>query len=183
MRTRHKAQEPPKTGKRRIDMLLLDLYSACLKNARELLEEADLLLGNGHHARGYFLAYTAMEELGKSQVVADYFYDMVSKAEFEAGFRDHRFKAAYVRRHVKIPDDLKGEWFIEYDPRSTGPYTQERNRSLYIQYLPDHTPQFPAQMISLESANELIATARKYLSEISTMEHITERIGTKAFTK
>ena len=183
MKTRQKDQEPPKTGKRGIDMRLLDLYSACLKNASELLEEAVLLLSNGHHPRAYFLAYTAMEELGKSQVVADYFYDMVSKAEFEAAFRDHRFKAAYVKRYVQITDNHKGDWFIEYDPRSTGHYTQERNRSLYIEHLPDHTPQFPVQMISPESANELIAAAKEYLSEIIKMEHITERIGTKAFTK
>ena len=182
MKTHQKSLEPPKTGKRRIEAWVLDLYDACLKNARELIEESNLLLINGHHARGYFLAYTAMDELGKSQVVADYFNDMVSKAEFEAAFRDHRVKAAYVTRYVNIPDNLQGEWFIEYDPRSTGAQFQERNRSLYTEHVAQ-VPQLPAMAISLEAANELHATAAKYLSEIVRMAYISERIGTKAFTK
>ena len=183
MKTRRKAQEPPTGGKRKIDMRLLDLYTACLKNARELLEESELLIAHEHHARAYFLAYTAIEELGKSQVVADYFYDIVTKSEFEAAFRDHKFKAAYLNRYVQIPNDLKDEWFIEYDAKSSPGHMEARNRSLYIECLPEHVPQFPAHAISLESANELISTGTKYLAEIIRMEHLTERIGTKAFTK
>ena len=183
MKTRRKAQEPPASGKRKIDMRLLDLYSACLKNADELLEEAELLISHRHHARAYFLAYTAIEELGKSQVVADYFYELVTKTEFEAAFRDHKFKTAYIKRYVKVPDDLTNEWFIEYDVRSTAGHMEARNRSIYIECLPDHAPQFPAQVISVESANELVSTGKKYLAEIIRMEHLTERIGTKAFTK
>ena len=183
MRSRLKAQEPEPTGKLRIDMRLLDLYSACLKNADELLKEAGLLFEAHHHARAYFLAFTAMEELGKSQAVADYFYELISKSEFEAAFRDHRFKAAYVERYVQIPTDLKSTWFIEYDTKSVTEHTKARNRSLYVGHSTDHSPQYPSEMISAEAASELITNARSYLSRIVRMEHITERIGTKAFTK
>lgn len=183
MKTRRKAQEPAKSGKRTIDMNLLDLYSSCLKNASELFDEAELLLNNGHHARAYFLGYTAIEELGKAQVVADFFYDLVTEAEFKAAFRDHKFKAAYLSRYVLIPKNPQDHWFIEYDAKSVAKETLERKRSLYIECLPDHSPQVPGKVITTESAKKLLAVGRNLLHEIIKMEHITERIGTKAFTK
>ena len=46
---------------------LLKVYVAeALMNAEELLVEASLLLESDHHARAYFLAVAAIEELGKS---------------------------------------------------------------------------------------------------------------------
>jgi len=183
MQTRKKAQESAVTKPWVADMNLLDLYSACLKNASELLKEADLLLSNGHHPRAYFLAFTAFEELGKSQIVADYFSEMLSKSEFEAAFVNHRIKTAYINRHVQIPKDIYGNWFIEYDIQSTGQYTKNRNDSLYIKYLPDHTPQSPDQSISVESTKGIISDAKKYLKTIIETSCFNERIGTKAFTK
>lgn len=106
MKTRQKAAQTSVPGKVSLNRWVLDLYAACLSNARDLLEEAELLASHGHAPRAYFLAYTALEELGKSQVVADYFNGLVSEAEFDAAFRDHVFKAAYVNRYVQIPADL-----------------------------------------------------------------------------
>ena len=184
MKTRLKAQEPAKTGKRTIDIQLLELYSACEKNADELLKESRLLITHGHHARAYFLAYTAMEELGKSQVVADFFNDLVAESEFKAAFRDHKFKAAYVNRYVQIPKNWEDDvWFIIYDTKSSKDDILAREKSLYVESLSHHSPQVPKEAISPESAEQLLSTAEKYLSEIRKMEYITERIGTKAFTK
>jgi len=183
MRTRKKAEEPTNTKLRVPNLNLLDLYSACLQNANELIEEADLLLNNGHYCRAYFLAFTAFEELGKSQVVADYFNEMVSKEEFKTAFSDHQIKTAYIKRFVQIPKDLNGDWFIEYNTQSTRQYSKARTASLYINYSPDYKPQFPTQTISIESTNELIFNVKKYLVEIIKTAHFTERIGTKAFTK
>ncbi|MBS4011378.1 MAG: AbiV family abortive infection protein [Roseovarius sp.] len=42
---------------------------ACRENARELLEEADILISASRHARAYALLYTACEELGKFSVL------------------------------------------------------------------------------------------------------------------
>jgi AbiV family abortive infection protein len=121
--------------------------------------------------------------LGKSQVVADYFYELVTSAEFEAAFREHRFKTAYAKRYVAIPDDLSQEWFIEYDPKVKTPGFQTRNAALYVEHAPDNSPSTPAQAISPERAAELVATAEAYLVELCRMAAISERIGTKAFTK
>jgi AbiV family abortive infection protein len=46
-----------------------------MKNARELIQESKILLNHGHHARAFCLAFTAYEEIGKGQVVADYIMD------------------------------------------------------------------------------------------------------------
>ncbi|MFO1315493.1 MAG: AbiV family abortive infection protein [Burkholderiales bacterium] len=166
-----------------IKFWVLDLYAACLSNASDLLEEAELLAQHGRAPRAYFLAYTAMEELGKSQVVADYFNDLVAEAEFEAAFRNHVFKAAYINRYVPIPKDLDQQWFIEYDKAAVKRHVTDRGRALYIECKPNNTPQLPKEEISKASANEMIASARKYLEAIRRMEYLTERIGTKAFTK
>jgi AbiV family abortive infection protein len=51
---------------------LLDAYqNAALANARELLEEAQLLLSGKHHARAYFLALASIEETGKAYCAFD----------------------------------------------------------------------------------------------------------------
>ena len=183
VKTRLKSKEAPPKGKRGIDMKLLDLYEACLKNASALIKESELLLSKKHHARAYFLSYTAIEELGKSQVVADFSNEMVAESEFEAAFRDHKFKAAYVKRYVQIPNDLNGDWFIEYDKKAAAGYAQARHSALYVECLPDHSPKPPEESISHEAAERLLTTAKNYLSEIIRMEYVTERIGTKAFTK
>lgn len=48
---------------------LLDNYqSAALENARQLIEEASLLLEKEHYARAYFLSLASIEETGKAQI-------------------------------------------------------------------------------------------------------------------
>jgi hypothetical protein len=44
---------------------LLALIQASLRNAGDLLEEARLLVGNGHSARAHALGTLAFEEMGK----------------------------------------------------------------------------------------------------------------------
>ncbi len=51
---------------------LLESYqSAALDNARELLDEARLLLSNGHFSRAYFLSLASIEEAGKAYMAFD----------------------------------------------------------------------------------------------------------------
>ncbi len=120
--------------------------------------------------------------MGKSQVVADYFNDFVAKSEFDAAFRDHRFKAAYVNRYVKIPANWEeDEWFIIYDSKSQNHHS--RQHSLYVEAHVDHSPRSPSQMISLDTAKELLAIGKRYLLEIRKGEYLTEHIGTKALNK
>ncbi|WP_333653984.1 AbiV family abortive infection protein [Dissulfurispira sp.] len=68
---------------------ILKLYRACLNNANDLTAEAELLYKHEHYARAVTLSLLAMEEIGKSQIVADFFNDMVSSSELENAFKRH----------------------------------------------------------------------------------------------
>ena len=183
MKTRQRAQSPSAPGEIAPRSWVLAVYRACLANARALIEEAELLLAHKHSARAYFLAYTAIEELGKSQVVADSYYDLVSEKEFEAAFRDHVFKAAYVTRYVQVPAEIHHEWFIEYDKVAARKHIACRERALYVERCEGHRPQSPVDEFSHEDARRIIDTGRQYLEEIDDLELMTNQIGTKAFTK
>lgn len=50
------------------ESLLRQYETAALKNASELLAEAELLLINKHFARAYFLSVAAIEEVGKASI-------------------------------------------------------------------------------------------------------------------
>lgn len=183
MKTLLKRKEPKKEGLRRVRSELLELYNSCLENAKDLIEEAELLFKYGHFPRAYALGFTAFEELGKSQIVADLFNDMVSESEFEAAFKDHKIKAAYCKRYVLVPEKYKGEWNIEYDRSSMADYVKLRMDSLYVMYGVGHKPIVPKDVIPKELAESVINACRKYLKDIIEMSYLTERIGTKAFTK
>jgi AbiV family abortive infection protein len=78
------------------------------KTLRSFLEEAQILLSNGRAPRAYMLAFTALEELGKSELVADYFNDAVAESEFKEAFRDHKLKLRYLQRAVNVPAKTGG---------------------------------------------------------------------------
>jgi AbiV family abortive infection protein len=125
-----------------------------------------------------------MEELGKSQIVADFFYHLVAESEFKEAFSSHEIKIAYVNRDLEIPkmweDD---EWSIIYDKKSSKDQVLARENSLYVESRSDYSPQVPKDTISAGAAEKLLSATEKYLSDIRKMEYITERIGTKAFAK
>lgn len=70
----------------------LKLYNASLKNATELLRESEILFEKEKYARAYALAFTALEEISKSQLAADVFTGLIAEADFKKAYRDHREK-------------------------------------------------------------------------------------------
>ena len=58
-------------------------------NSIDLLREAELLLNNGSYARAVALAIMAYEELGKSQIAADYFTGILPENEYKRAFKTH----------------------------------------------------------------------------------------------
>jgi AbiV family abortive infection protein len=162
---------------------VLDLYDACLKNAEQLLDEADLLLSHAHHARALALALVAYEEIGKSQIVADYYNNMVSKKEFREAFVKHEIKSAYNSRqfHVTTMDPFEAS--IVYDKGKAKQYSQYRMASLYVDCTEDYKSLIPSEVVTPEDATAAIAACRKNIKHIKVMSRITERIGSESFTK
>jgi len=174
-------------GKREVTqrdwMPLLRLYRACLRNAEALLAEARLLLTNGHHERAFAIAFTAYEEIGKSQVVADFFNDIVSKAEFTSAFRAHDLKVAYVRRKYIWDRDKATRVTVAYDPASARDEFRTRMAALYVSSRTDYEPIEPSQSVTRTDAEKMVEDVATWLKEIDVFECITERVGSKAFTK
>lgn len=162
---------------------VLRLHDACLHNADQLLDEAELLLRNNHHARALALALLAYEEIGKSQIVADYFNNMVSKREFQEAFFRHEIKSAYNARQFRVTSTNPLEARIEYSPEEAKKYSRRRMASLYVGCSEEYEPKLPSEAVTKEDASAAIAAFRKKIEHIRTMAAITERIGSNSFTK
>lgn len=177
MQTRRRREEPP-SDKRPSSRNLFDLYHACIANAEELLEEAGILFDARRFARAYALAYTAYEEVGKSQVVADFYSDLVSEGEFQDAFRDHRVKAGYLRRNVVLPT---GE--IVYEGLFSASLFDARNNALYVSRTPDWLPRTPDAAVSEDLAKNMLNEVRQELYEIENAVWLNQRIGSKGLFK
>jgi AbiV family abortive infection protein len=94
--------------------LLQEYSSAALKNAQELLDEAAFLLKLNHHARAYFLAVAAIEEIGKSVQAFDgmgrNLKDSAVSKRLKLQFEDYSQKvtSAFVPWLVATPN-IRGE--------------------------------------------------------------------------
>ena len=170
-------------GDMRVVMRLLQLYSACLKNAAALLSEADLLYKNGHYTRAFALAHTGWEETGKSQVVADFLNQMVSVEEFEAAFKDHKLKSAYNWRRFVLNTANMADSTIVYDRDKATAALEKRHASLYVEKQTDFSPIVPESQVSQEETHAVIEALRKELNNIRIQDAVSERVGSQSFLK
>ncbi len=165
---------------------LLQLYRACISNAEGLLKDAHLLLANNRIARTFALAYTAYEEIGKSQVVADAYSGAVAASELKVAFRSHDLKAAYVGRVVRLEVPPGSHWpeaTIEYDTIQAKPLFEARMRSLYVDFGVEYLPTEPVEAITRERATKMVDLVEKELQAIAWAEEFNGRIGTKGLFK
>src|ERR1700693_5387915 len=82
----------------------LELYRTAHNNALELLGEAELLFENKKYARAYFLAFTGLEEIAKSQLAADVYTGFIDQEKFWKYFKDHKRK---IKRMAWASDDAE----------------------------------------------------------------------------
>jgi len=156
------------------------------QNADDLLEEADILLSRGKAPRAYLLAFAALEELAKSEVVADYFNDMVSHSEFKAAFQDHGMKVKYLQRVVDVPPAGDGEFTIDYEDEFMADQLldlKSRTDVLYVHYNRRLEPVMPAERITPKVASTFLKQVREARFEIGAMSSQAKRIGTNAGIK
>lgn len=163
---------------------ILELYCACLRNVQQLIEEAQLLFDHEHFARAFALAIFAYEEIGKSQIVADLFNDLVSKKEFEVAFKQHDIKLAYNTRQFIITE--ANPWiqgYIDYTKGKNKEYLQWRMAGMYVDCDENFQTKEPTKEITKDNASKAIEFVTKKIAEIKKMEYLTERIGSKSFMK
>ncbi|MEI9978267.1 MAG: AbiV family abortive infection protein [Edaphobacter sp.] len=163
-------------------MPFLALYRAAHNNAIDLINEAELLFDHGRYCRAYALAFTALEEISKSQLAADVYTELITKEAFQKIYRDHREKIARMawatedaKRYLSEPD---GE-YLEVE----APTFPSRNDSMYVN-LKDDKVISPSDVIGRDDAQGIIHTVNVALQRITEVtEFWGHQIGTKGFMK
>jgi AbiV family abortive infection protein len=122
-------------------------YATCHNNAVALIADAELLFAAGRFARACGLAIIAWEELGKSQIAADYYSGVLSEAEYKPAFKEHRLKTSYLNRAGAID----GQHFltVAYNTTIGNRLEEVRQAALYASADSD-----PSEAITQENARE-----------------------------
>ena len=167
----------------RNDNRLFTLRRACMLNALDLIKEAQLLYKHRRYARAFALAYTAHEEIGKSQIVADYITGIASQEEFQDAFRHHKLKSAYMGRYFAISSNDTQDVTVEYDLNKGKPLFDARNASLYVGVNDQLLAQSPKQLFRAKPAKDAIVAVQNELRHILWAEKFNERIGSEALAR
>jgi AbiV family abortive infection protein len=159
----------------------LELYKSAHNNAVDLLAEAEILYEKEKSARAFFLAFTALEEISKSQLAADVFTGLIDEKEFSEYYRDHKKK---IRRMAWATDEARryfDKWedsYVEVEP----PAISSRMNALYVS-LDKKTVQSPKQIVTAEEAKGVIRTVEAVLDSIAKNEFMGYPPGTKGYMK
>jgi AbiV family abortive infection protein len=165
-------------------MNLLKLYSACISNAGNLLDEAKLLLDHKRFSRAAFLAYCAYEETGKAQIVADFYHGDLEEPVFRQYYFAHPIKAAYLNREVHLPENLNSEaWTIVVDKSKGTARRQLREPALYVEFSDDFSPIEPESQVNEEVARDVVQQVYRAWHRILEMDYLTEGIGSRGHFK
>ncbi|MGA7640077.1 MAG: AbiV family abortive infection protein [Candidatus Acidiferrales bacterium] len=158
------------------------LYHCAHNNAVELLEEAEILFAKGAFPRAYALAFTALEEIAKSQLAADVFTGHITEDEFHDHYRDHKKKIGRMawatedaRRYLDGPE---GD-YVDVEV----PTFSNRMDAMYVS-INNGNVKTPADVIDSKAAQGIIHTVKVAFERIFEMtEFWGHQIGTKGFMK
>lgn len=170
----------------------LEIYKASYNNAISLLNESKLLFDQKYYQRAYFLAFTALEEISKSQFAADVFTGLEKEGSFRKFFMNHKAKISGVRwAHINAdsyPHNMR--WIgpdiddIEIiNPQE--PDFQKRLNALYVGVdFKSSTIILPNHEINKKDAKEIIHIGEMALLRIwENSVYYGNQIGTKGFLK
>jgi AbiV family abortive infection protein len=160
----------------------LTLYRVAHNNAIDLLRDAEILFEKERYPRAYALAFTALEEIAKSQLAADVFTGFIEEKELWDCFRDHRKKIgrmAWATEDAKRYLDLLDGEDIEIEK----PTFAGRSDGMYVN-LNNGKVSGPLDVISRDDARGIIHTVDVALRRIHEVTEIWgHQIGSKGFMK
>ncbi|MCG2717752.1 MAG: AbiV family abortive infection protein [Nanoarchaeota archaeon] len=168
----------------------LEIYRQAHNNAIGLLQESKLLFDNKYYPRAYFLAYTALEEISKSQHAADVYTGFSKEEDFIKSFAHHRRKIkrvtwAYLDANSSFYNQVwLGPNIDDVEKIAPAkPLWKKRLDSLYVGINSDKI-RFPANKIRRNDALGIIHIVETALHQIWDMvENWGHQIGTKGFMK
>jgi AbiV family abortive infection protein len=160
----------------------LVLYRRAHNNAVELIEEAEILFAKGAFPRAYALAFTALEEIAKSQLAADVFTGFITEGEFNEHYRDHKKKIrrmAWATEEAKrYLDDPDGD-YVDVEK----PTFANRMDAMYVS-INNGKVRTPADVIDSAAAQGIIHTVKVAFERIFEITDFWgHQIGTKGFMK
>ena len=144
------------------------------ENARELIEEAELLFNNCRFARAYALSHLAIEELEKILEIISVEFELQKGEEVNWGaffnaFKDHKQKLRGVlllKRLLACPrGKILGKDEIEEMETTVGKANRTKNSSLYTS-IRNSRFQNPSDIISESNAKATLEYARIWLGYI-----------------
>jgi len=154
------------------------VYVASHNNAESLLKEATVLLDNGYFARAVALAIMSFEELGKSQIAADYYTGLLPEDEYKKAFRSHK-KTSFASRYATIGGSGQNVKYGFWIDDSVAKRIEEvRQKAFYADENNNPTDNF-----SKEDAEYIISKVGRHIEYINYAQAMNERIGSKALFK
>lgn len=167
----------------------LEIYRVAHNNATDLLKEAELLFEHEHFPRAYALAFTALEEISKSQFAADIFTGLRKEDDFRKFYKNHLLK---IRRIDWAHSDARStpKWVgpdwddIKYmNPEI--PFFEKRNTALFVGIdFKERKIVIPEKEINEKDAEDIIHVVRTAFQKIWEIEeYYGHQIGTKGFMK
>lgn len=154
---------------------VLEKYAHSHSNAVDLLFEARLLYQNERYARAVALGISAWEELGKSQMAADYYTAVIPEPVYKKAFSDHRAKTSYLHRTAVAKSN--GKMGVVYDKQSGEVLERIRQDALYVSN--SSTP----DKYTKEDAEFIMQRVYEHLHLIHHAEELNDRIGSKGIFK
>jgi AbiV family abortive infection protein len=171
----------------------LEIYRVAHDNASDLLEEAELLFEHKYFARAYALAFTALEEISKSQFAADVFTNSCEEEDFNKFYKNHRSKIGRMAwAHLDANSYSHDKRWIgpdvddveQINPQE--PHFKKRQDALYVEIdFQNHKIIKPVEQISERDAKEVIRIVEVAFEKIWEVagEFGGNQIGTKGFMK
>ena len=164
--------------------LFHSIYISAHNNAISLLRESNMLYNNKDYSRSYFLAFTALEELSKSQLAADVYTDFITEKYFFQCFRHHNKKIERIDWSYLDATEQSPNEFWEYI-ETYKPEINKRMESLYVGLNESKDKIIcPNDSISKEDSESIINIVESAIHKITVKtEYSGEQIGTKGFMK
>ncbi len=170
----------------------LKIYNASLNNAKELNREAKILFDNEAYARAYFLSYSALEEISKSQFAADVYTGLEKEETFIKFYTNHKKKMNRMKwAHLDANDSHYNLKWIgpEIDDikkiDADEPLFKKRSESLYVDIdFVTNNILIPKVELTKKDAEGIMHIVDIALYRIWDMtENWGHQIGTKGFMK
>jgi len=147
-----------------------------IENSFELISDAEILYENERYARAYSLSQLALEELGKSIMLFDFYHNLQADDRktfdfktFRRNFRDHKWKTyesifieLLMKGNSKSPEfkTVALENFKKIQKNKKGHFDNLKNQSLYVSLLNDKFKK-PNELFKKEKVSEFIKESKE----------------------